>query len=171
MSFPEAIANVLRHYVVFRGRAARSEFWWWVLAVFIGQVIVGIVDTAMDTPILGSILWLAILLPSLAVATRRLHDTGRKGSWLTLWIVINFILGIVIIVSAGAIFVGGLAALSGPGLVESGLEDIFVGGAIGVLVSALGMLAIGIWSIVWLARKGDDGPNQYGPDPRVASDA
>ena len=167
MSFPEAIGSVLRQYGVFGGRAANAEYWWWVLAVFIGQVIVNIVGNAIGAPILGLILWLAILLPSLAVATRRLHDTGRRGSWLALWIAIYIILGIVMIVSAGALIMGALFGFGD----ASSFEDVMVGGAIGVIVSALGMLPIAIWSIVWLAGKGDDGPNQFGPDPRAASDA
>ncbi|MCY4620452.1 MAG: DUF805 domain-containing protein [bacterium] len=166
MSFPEAIGNVLRNYAVFRGRAARSEYWWWVLAVFIGQVIVGIVGDAIDVPYLGPLLSLAILLPSLAVATRRLHDTGRRGSWLALWIAIYAILGAIMVVSTGAVFLGMLGLAGG-----APSEDVMVGGVIGVLVSALAMLPVAIWSIVWLAGKGDDGPNQFGPDPRVASDA
>lgn len=167
MSFPEAIRSVLRQYVVFRGRAARSEYWWWVLAVFIGHVIVGIVGTVIDARYLSSILSLAILLPSLAVATRRLHDTGRRGSWLALWIMIYIILGIIMIVSTGAFIIGIMSGFGGEPL----SDDVMVGGAIGVLVSVLGTLPIAIWSIIWLAGKGNDGPNQFGPDPRVASDA
>ena len=166
MSFPDAIRNVLRQYFVFGGRAARSEYWWWVLAVFIGQVIVNIVGNAVDSPILGGIFWLGVLVPSLAVTTRRLHDTGRRGSWLVLWIGIYVILGIILIISAGALIMG---LMLGIGDVWS-FEEVMVGGAIGVVVSALGMLPIAIWSIVWLAGKGDDGPNQFGPDPQAASD-
>lgn len=149
---------------MFKGRAARSEYWWWVLAVFIGQVTVGIVGDVIDAPILGGIFSIGVLVPSLAVATRRLHDTGRRGTWIALWIGIYIILGIVMIVSAGALIVGLLFG----SWYASSFEEVMVGGAIGVVVSALGMLPIAIWSIVWLAGKGDDGPNQFGPDPQSA---
>ncbi|MCQ3803529.1 MAG: DUF805 domain-containing protein [bacterium] len=168
MSFPDAIGSVLRQYAVFRGRAARSEYWWWVLAVFIGQVIVGVVGNAIDVPSLGVILSLAVLVPGLAVATRRLHDTGRRGSWLALWIAVFVILGVIMVVSTGALIWGAMLGFGDASLFG---EDMMIGGAIGVVVSALGMLPVAIWSIVWLAGKGDDGPNQFGPDPRVASDA
>lgn len=76
MTFFEAIERCFKKYAEFNGRASRSEFWWWALFVFMlswgGQLI---------SPSLGSLLSLVTLLPSLAVAARRLHDTGRSGWW------------------------------------------------------------------------------------------
>lgn len=165
MNLPEATGRVLRRYAVFRGRAERSEFWWWVLAVTIGQVILGIVGGAIGFPLLGIVFSLAVLLPSLAVTTRRLHDTGRKGSWLVIWIVIYIILGGIMLIGFSLMLVGGLAGLAG----EESFEDLLLGGAVGVYAPVLPMLAVAIWSTVWLARKGEDGDNRFGPDPRAFS--
>lgn len=87
--------KVLRQYADFSGRARRKEFWMFVLFNVIAAVILSILDnllglsssSATDTGfyynagILTSIYQLAVLIPSLAVGARRLHDTGRSGWW------------------------------------------------------------------------------------------
>jgi uncharacterized membrane protein YhaH (DUF805 family) len=90
MPFQEAVRICLqRKYAVFSGRARRSEYWFFILFT----AIVGIVGSVLDGlfgirsgdystgPIQG-LLQLALLLPSLAVGVRRLHDTDRSGWWL-----------------------------------------------------------------------------------------
>lgn len=76
MTFFEAIERCFKKYAEFNGRAHRAEFWWWVLFVFIlswgGQII---------SQSFGTLVSLITLLPSLAVAARRLHDIGRSGWW------------------------------------------------------------------------------------------
>ena len=83
MSFTQAIASGFGNYVVFSGRSSRSAYWWWVLfALIVGvltQALDGIIGTA---PVLYIVASLAILLPGLAVAVRRLHDKGKTGWWL-----------------------------------------------------------------------------------------
>ncbi|MEE1674678.1 DUF805 domain-containing protein [Agarivorans aestuarii] len=80
---------VLKKYLVFGGRARRKEYWMFVLINSVIGVILSFVDQATGTVnlesglgVLGSIYALAVLLPSIAVAVRRLHDTGRSGWWL-----------------------------------------------------------------------------------------
>ena len=73
---------VLKKYVVFGERARRKEFWYFALISFIISVILSLIDTAIGMNVLGSIYGLAVLLPSIAVGARRLHDTGRTGWWL-----------------------------------------------------------------------------------------
>lgn len=91
--------RALKNYVGFQGRASRAEFWQFALVNIIISIILGIVDTAIKSQILGGIYDLAILLPALAVLTRRLHDTDRSAWWLLLYIVI-FVGWIVLIVFA-----------------------------------------------------------------------
>jgi uncharacterized membrane protein YhaH (DUF805 family) len=79
MDFATSIKTVLTKYADFNGRARRSEFWWWFLAV----VIVDIVTRALGVGVLSLLISLAILVPNLAVGSRRLHDTGKSG-WLQL---------------------------------------------------------------------------------------
>jgi uncharacterized membrane protein YhaH (DUF805 family) len=82
----EAVRRVLGNYAQFKGRAPRSEYWWFVLAmwlllisvVFVGAI-AGLSDEALDG--LSMLAVLALLLPHLAVMVRRLHDTDRTGWW------------------------------------------------------------------------------------------
>lgn len=89
MSFQEAIKAVLGKYATFEGRARRSEYWYWVLAVLIAEIVVLAIRSVSQG--LGQILYillvLAVLLPSLAVGVRRLHDTGRSGWWLLIGLI------------------------------------------------------------------------------------
>jgi uncharacterized membrane protein YhaH (DUF805 family) len=89
--------GVLKNYVGFSGRARRTEFWMFFLFNVIIAVILGIIGRLIHTSILTYIYDLAILLPSLAVGSRRLHDTGKSG-WLQLLLIIPFIGAIVLIV-------------------------------------------------------------------------
>lgn len=71
---------VLKKYAVFSGRASRSEFWFFVLFNIIVSIILGIVDgIAQTNGLIGNIYSLAVLLPSLAVGIRRIHDSGKSG--------------------------------------------------------------------------------------------
>lgn len=74
----KSVRTCLTKYADFNGRAARPEFWWFVLA----QVVVALI-LQMVLPLLGGLFSLAVLVPSLAVGSRRLHDIGKSG-WLQL---------------------------------------------------------------------------------------
>ncbi len=96
--------EVLRKYAVFEGRARRTEFWMFVLFNIIIGAVLGIIDTILGLRIshngagvLGSLYSLGVLVPSLAVAVRRLHDTNRSGWWLFIGLIplIGFIVLIV----------------------------------------------------------------------------
>ena len=78
--------EVLKKYAVFSGRARRKEYWFFVLFNVIISLVLTVIDAAMGTydetvgtGILSGVYLLAIFIPSLAVAVRRLHDTGRSG--------------------------------------------------------------------------------------------
>jgi len=120
MSFMDSVKTVFGKYATFSGRALRSEFWWYVLFIFIAQIVLGMVDrtifgpselmnmssTGMQEgmsfsfsyqpqPITG-IFMLATLVPSLAVGARRLHDTGRSGWWQLIGIIP--LIGIIVLI-------------------------------------------------------------------------
>lgn len=94
MTFSDSINVCLfKKYADFSGRASRSEFWWFtlfnalgifaviVLSGAIGYIIGGLFTVFSAIPI-GSIIYsLAVVVPSIAVVVRRLHDTGRSGWW------------------------------------------------------------------------------------------
>lgn len=86
---------VTKKYFCFEGRAGRAEFWQWVLAVFIINIVLNIVDSIIGIQILSALFSLAVLLPGLGVTARRLHDRGKSG-WLQLLELIP-VLGILIV--------------------------------------------------------------------------
>jgi len=73
-------------YAVFEGRAQRKEYWMFVLFNFIIVVILGFIEGLLHTDltvnVLSGIYSLAVLIPSIAVGVRRLHDTDRSGWWM-----------------------------------------------------------------------------------------
>jgi uncharacterized membrane protein YhaH (DUF805 family) len=88
MTFPDAIKSGFSNYVTFRGRATRSEYWFWALFVSIASMVALTIDSTLLGYSLGgpapisSIFDLVTFLPSLAVAVRRMHDMDRSGWWL-----------------------------------------------------------------------------------------
>jgi uncharacterized membrane protein YhaH (DUF805 family) len=76
MDIMTSVKTVLSKYADFNGRARRSEFWWWVLATEILNIVF-----RLSVPALGLLLALAIIVPNIAVGCRRLHDTGKSGWW------------------------------------------------------------------------------------------
>lgn len=82
MTFQDSIATCLRKYATFDGRASRSEFWWFVLFVFLASFVTG-----MFSELASSIISLALLVPNLAVGARRLHDINKSGWFQLLWLV------------------------------------------------------------------------------------
>jgi uncharacterized membrane protein YhaH (DUF805 family) len=79
--------EVLKKYAVFSGRARRKEYWYFVLFNFIIMVILSIIDQAINSAILSTIYSLAVLIPSIAVTVRRLHDTNRTGWWVLIGLI------------------------------------------------------------------------------------
>ena len=86
--------GALKKYATFEGRARRKEYWFFVLFNVLAIIVLEILDVVLGTfsketgfGLLSGLYAIAVLLPSLAVTVRRLHDTDRSG-W---WILINFI--------------------------------------------------------------------------------
>ena len=95
VGFLEAVALFFSRYADFKGRSRRSEYWW----VMLFNVIVSVVLVLLpDSLAFLSSLWsLAILVPSLAICIRRLHDVGKSGWWY-LFILIPLVGGIILLV-------------------------------------------------------------------------
>ena len=81
--------EVLKKYAVFNGRARRKEYWYFVLFHMIISIVLGVIDGLTGSfsgevglGLLGAIYALAVLIPSIAVIVRRLHDTDRSGWWI-----------------------------------------------------------------------------------------
>lgn len=86
--------TVLKKYAVFSGRARRKEFWMFTLFNIIFAVVAVVLDNVLGTASEGlgygliyGLYSLAVLIPSLAVTVRRLHDVGKSGWWILISLV------------------------------------------------------------------------------------
>ena len=79
VSFLEAVKLAFQHYADFKGRARRSEYWWFALFNIIVSSLIGAI-----APELAWIWTVVVLVPGIALVVRRLHDAGKSG-WFYLW--------------------------------------------------------------------------------------
>ena len=134
VGFGGAIATCLRKYVVFRGRARRPEYWYWLLF----QVLLAILALALDAATFDRT-WgpfhlavdLGLFVPTVAVMVRRLHDTDTSG-W---WVVIPLI----------AIAIPPIRAIAIPPI---------------AVIALIGWIAL----FVQTCRRGTAGANRFGPE-------
>ena len=161
MGFLEAVKTCFAKYFVFSGRARRPEYWWFYLFGILLGIVTSVVDLIIFPPVAGAdprdvsaispinaIASLAILVPSLSVAWRRMHDIGRPGY--------QIFMPILPLIPAVVFF---FLTLQSPG-----------GGEI-YLYTAIGFFALTLIAqivvIVWLASRSQSGENQFGPEPGV----
>jgi uncharacterized membrane protein YhaH (DUF805 family) len=102
--------EVLKKYAVFSGRARRAEYWYFVLFNIIVAIVLSLIDTLLGTfdfvqgvGLLSGLYYLAVLIPTLAVTVRRLHDIDRTGWWIFINLIplIGFIVLLVFAVTDG----------------------------------------------------------------------
>lgn len=102
------LGTIKNKYANFSGKAKRSEYWYYALFYFLISLVLAIVDTNLINPmlgilptgdstggILGLIFSLGLLIPSLAVGVRRLHDIGKSGWWFLILLIP--VLGVLVI--------------------------------------------------------------------------
>ena len=175
MTFSDAIRTCFSKFFTFSGRASRPEYWFFFLFIVIWSIIAGVIDwqfftqvavtetetsksvTATSTGPVQSVVSLIVFFPHLAVAWRRMHDTGRSGLYA--------LLPILLILGALAVLVFGI-----------GLASQFHGGTLDTLLTEATLLIVIPTLIVlfvspllvlwWLTRPGQPGVNQYGPNPQ-----
>lgn len=83
--------KVLRNYATFNGRARRSEYWYFFLFNVAIAFVLGFIDGMVGIEVLSKVYTLAVLIPGIAVAVRRIHDVGKSG-WYCLVPIYNLIL-------------------------------------------------------------------------------
>ena len=181
MGFLEAVKTCLKKYADFKGRARRSEFWWFVLFLLIvyvaGSFVAGLIATGLASVtgldasriaiVLTGLLMLAFLIPFLAVLTRRLHDTGRGGWWVALFAVIGLLYG------------GSYSYLMWPLLDKMGttnpyelaslITDAMMSSPVLATVlsfSGMASLILAIIFLVFTVLDSKWGVNKYGPSPK-----
>jgi uncharacterized membrane protein YhaH (DUF805 family) len=86
VNFQTSIRSGFQNYTNFKGRASRAEYWWWALFTVILSILLSSINGSLGD--LGS---LVTLLPSIAVAIRRVHDVDRAG-WFILVPIYNLVL-------------------------------------------------------------------------------
>jgi uncharacterized membrane protein YhaH (DUF805 family) len=90
--------TVLKKYTVFSGRARRAEYWYFTLFSTIISLAFSFIGIATDTPLLSSLYSLVVMLPSLAVGVRRLHDVNKSG-----WFLLIPLYNLVLLVTPGTV--------------------------------------------------------------------
>ncbi|MHA6643976.1 DUF805 domain-containing protein [Mesorhizobium sp. A623] len=147
-------------YTSFDGRINRKPFWIACLIMVVAAVILSIVivmPLSAVSSTLGAvaslILSLAFLYPAVAVGVKRLHDQGKPG------------LRMAVFMAPGLITqIGDLLGITGSEQMLAG-QSIYLPNTLGWALNIV-TLVIGIWALVTLGfRKGMSGPNAYGPDP------
>jgi uncharacterized membrane protein YhaH (DUF805 family) len=91
MNFIESVKSAFKNYVNFNGRASRAEYWWYILFVILAAILAMFISVK-----LYAIVWLGTLLPSLAVAIRRMHDVGKSG-----WYILIPIYSLILVLTEG----------------------------------------------------------------------
>jgi len=153
MGFGEAIQTCYVKYFTFRGRAQRSEYWFFYLFTVLVSIALLVLDAIIglalpiwgEVEVLGSLFTLATFIPLLSAACRRLHDTNKSG-W---WQILPFV--------PFAFMIPGIFALA------NGSEGL---GVTILIVSGLVLVGLIILLIVWLATDSDKGQNRFGPSPK-----
>ncbi|MES2256096.1 MAG: DUF805 domain-containing protein [Pseudomonadota bacterium] len=96
MTLGQSVQSCYSNYATFSGRAARSEYWFFVLY----QCLVGFVCGLLMAFGIGQLLlWLFVvanLLPAISVTVRRLHDTDHSGWWY--WIALVPLVGAILLI-------------------------------------------------------------------------
>ena len=82
MNFVDAVKTCFTKYVDFNGRARRSEYWFFCLFNMLVSIVASTVDNLLGITVISALASLALLLPGLGVCVRRLHDIGKKWTWI-----------------------------------------------------------------------------------------
>lgn len=161
----------LRRYAEFSGRSRRKEYWMFILfqmLVYVALMVVGsmvgaaaMMATADTSALEGAggaaiaifavygLFSLAMLIPTIAVTVRRLHDTNRTGWWFLAPLIPYAVM-------AGSIFI----------LADSPDMALAISAVAGIVA-----LVLGIVVLVFMFLNGTSGPNKYGPDPKAPNDS
>jgi len=97
MDFVTAVKTCFMKYADFKGRARRSEYWWFCLFCLIVMWVFNILGSIWPVlSIVSLLVSIVLMIPSYSVQTRRLHDTGRSGWWVVIMLVlmIAFFIGL-----------------------------------------------------------------------------
>lgn len=77
----EYFVDALQKYADFTGRATRTQYWMFILIYILISIAASLLDFVIGISLVSTLLALALLVPSISIAARRLHDTDRSGWW------------------------------------------------------------------------------------------
>ena len=170
----EAIARFFKKYATFRGRASRGEFWWWILAnfliVFAANAVFSLLSSISGSNAISAIgdsviaIWeLATIVPTIALAVRRLHDINKRGTVLVIIYAVQIVATIVTSIGVVLLF-GGIIDVG----MNGGSSGIFGGGLAMTLFGSIALLATSIVYIVFMAKRSDPAGARF-DDPATAA--
>ena len=90
MGFMEAVQTVIAsRFADFQGRSRRAEYWWFFLFIILLNIVLSAIAAAIPSigGILAFIVFLALIIPGLAVTIRRFHDLDKSGWWMLIGLV------------------------------------------------------------------------------------
>ena len=158
MNLPNAVKSGFRNYANFKGRASRSEFWWFIL---FGQVIQTVSQNISAT--IASLISLGLIIPNLSVQFRRLHDIGRSAKWM-IWPLASLLGAVLAFVGFLMQTAQSISNFDSEKLFDNGMQfSLWL--MIAFLVSAL---IGGVVNLVFTLIPSDVEMNQYGPPPPPA---
>lgn len=167
MSFLEAVKVCSSKAFEFKGRARRSEYWWWTLFVSILYLAASLCeklvpDTSRVLTLLFIFAYIAAALfcgfATLAVTIRRLHDTGHSGWWYGAFLIAEVVWSIVMTTGYLA------TAMTGTG--DAITSAALFGGIAKLLISIIPLLVYSIVLLVWYCQDSQPGTNKYGDNPK-----
>lgn len=153
----------------FSGRARRKEYWFFALFSLIFLMVAMMLDWVLfgaPVGILYGLFALFMVLPSLAVWVRRLHDTGRSGK-IILWYYLTLFVWIIALIATGFSFIMSIAEPLAAGAFMGTPPVAFI---VTYAVGAIGFLIWAIFFLVWVCTPGTQGDNKYGPDPKAVEE-
>lgn len=162
MTFVDAVKSGFQNALKFSGRSRRPDYWWFFLFVFAGAFVLSVVDALIfgeGRAILTRVFQIVVFVPFLAVAWRRLQDTGKPGWWVLIPSAI-VTLSAIVAGSVGRQLLGQIADGSAAPMM-TGTQSATL------LLLSLAQIVAGIVIIWWMSRPSQKGTNAYGPEPRV----
>ena len=161
VGFGTAIALYFRNYVNFRTRSTRSEYWYAYLFTSLIRLCCTIVDFALPVKAFSLIATLTFFLPSLSIAYRRFHDTGRSGTIPLIKLIASGLWSAAVTVSIMLL----IAAVFGVGDDDNNFWLVALA-FIAALLAGIVPLALNIWQMVICCFASEPKPNKYGREPR-----
>lgn len=187
LTFKQAVGACISDYATFTGRARRSEYWWFglftLLIIVIPLILMGVTSLVLEgrfvmepgetngaltqtihliLVIIIALAYLFVLIPSLAVQTRRLHDTGRSGWWIVWGLLASLATETVALIVLGF----GYSDLGGTFEQIKGAFGVSVIGGILMLLFYLAQVGVSLAIFVFSLLDSHRGENKYGPSPK-----